>query len=63
MFLHWMAVDSKEDKPPRLSVLSLLLLWRPDAPLRESRKSEGRHVSSWGIAHPSTRSCYCVKAK
>lgn len=36
MFLHWMAVSSKEDKPPRLSVLSLRLLWRTDGPLRES---------------------------
>lgn len=36
MFLHWMAVSSKEDMPPRLSVLSLLLLCRTDVPRRES---------------------------
>lgn len=46
MFLHWMAVDSKRDKPPRLSVLSLLLLCRADVPLRESSFSSLPSVSS-----------------
>lgn len=56
-------MDSKEDKPPRLSVLSLLLLGRTDAPLRESRKSEGRHVSSWGANTSKHKESLLYKSK
>lgn len=61
MFLHWMAVTSEGHKPPRLSVLSLLLLGRAGVPLRESRGSESGHLNHQMF--PTTGGTNCVKAE